>query len=190
MDTYWTRRWNVGRVALVLVGGLAVLSGCAGPRGPVPTAASGGGAVADEASGGFGEVLAAVASAKVPLCAPGEGGAYIPLPPPPGQAAAAAAYFRYLEGRIYQFGPCELPSSRRNELRVFRYGEPQTRDSAIRDMAGRHSRPTASFAVGATYEAQIWSPDPSLDGPVGQAAAAVHFALGRMEHARHLDVGP
>ena len=77
-------------------------------------AASGGGAAGDEATGGFGEVLAAVAKAKIVLCAPGEGGAYIALPPPPGEAAAAAAYFRYLEGRIYQFAPCELPSSRRN----------------------------------------------------------------------------
>lgn len=188
MDTYWTRRWKVGWTTPVLVGVLLVLSGCAGPRGPGPTAASGRGAVGDET--GFGEVLAAVARAKTALCAPGEGGAYIPLPPPPGPAAAAAAYFRYLEGRIYEFAPCELPSSRRNELRVFRYGERETRDSAIRDMAGRHSRPTASFAVGDAYEAQIWSPDPSLEGPVGQAAAAVHFALGRMEHARHLDVGP
>lgn len=189
MDTYRARRWHVGRIALVLMGGLLVTSACARTGGPVPPAATTGGTVGDEVAGGFGEVLAAVAKANIAVCAPGEGGAYIPLPPPPRQAAAVAAYFRYLEGRIYQFGPCELPSSRRNELRIFRYGEAQTRDSAILEMAGRHSRPTASFAVGDTYEAQIWSPDPSLEAPVGQAAAAVHFALGRMEHARHLDVG-
>ena len=189
MDMYRRRRWSVGRIAPFLLGGLLVLSGCARSGGHVSPAVTGG-TVGDEAAGGFGEVLAAVAKAKIVVCAPGEGGAYIPLPSPPGEAAAAASYFRYLEGRIYQFGPCELPSSRRNELRIFPYGEPETRDSAIRDMAARHTRPTASFAVGDTYEAQIWSPDPSLDGPVGQAAAAVHFALGRMEHARHLDVGP
>ena len=188
MDTYWTRRWNLGRVVLVLVGGLLVLSGCARTGAPVPPAAATGSTVGDAAEV-FDEVLAAVAKAKIAVCTPGEGGAYVPLPAPPGQAAAAAAYFRYLEGRIYEFGPCELPSSRRNELRIFRYGEAQTRDAAIRDMAARHSRPTASFAMGDTYEAQIWSPDPSLEGPVGQAAAAVHFALGRMAHARHLDVG-
>lgn len=180
----------MGRIVPVVVGGLLALAGCAGRQGPqadvVPMAA---GAVGGEGADGFAEVLAAVAQAKIALCAPEVGGAYIPLPAPPGQAAAAATYFRYLEGRIYEFGPCEMPPNRRNELRVFRYGEALTRDAAIRDMAGRHSRPTAAFAVGATYEAQIWSPDPSLERPVGQAAAAVHFAIGRMEHSRHLDVG-
>ena len=190
MDTYRRRRWSVGRIAPFLLGGLLVLSGCGPTEGRSPPRSATGGTVGDEAAGGFGEVLTAVASAKIALCAPGEGGAFIPLPSPPGQAAAASAYFRYLEGRIYELGPCELPSGRRNELRVYRYGEADTRDAAIRDMSGRHSRPTSSFAVGDTYEAQIWSPAPSLDGPVGQAAAAVHFALGRMEHARHLDVGP
>ena len=190
MDTYRTRRWRVGRIAPFLVGGFLVLSGCARTGGSIPPAAATDGTVGNEAVGGFGEVLAAVASAKIALCAPGEGGAFIPLPPPPGQAAAAAAYFRYREGRIYEFGPCELPSGRRNELRVFRYGDAETRDAAIRDMAGRHSRPTAAFAVGDTFESQIWSPAPSLEGPVVQAAAAVHFALGRLDRARHLDVGP
>lgn len=176
------------RIVPVLVGGLLALSGCAG--GPAPQAGAAPTATAGEAADGFGDVVAAVGRAKIALCTPGEGGAFIPLPAPPAPAAAAAAYFRYLEGRIYEFGPCGLPVNRRNELRVFRYGEAQTRDAAIRDMAERHSRPTSAFAVGDTYEAQIWSPDPSLEGPVGQAAAAVHFALGRIEHSRHLDVGP
>ncbi len=187
MDTDSTRLWSVMRLAPVLVGGLLALSGCAGAAapqaGPLQPAEG-------EPVRGFGEVLAAVGRAKVALCAPDEGGTYIPLPAPPGQTAAVAAYFRYLEGRIYEFAPCELPSDRRNELRVFRYGEPQTRDAAIRDMSGRHNRPTAAFAVGDTYEAQIWSPDPSLEGPVGRAAAAVHSAIGRMEQSRHLDVAP
>jgi hypothetical protein len=184
MDISWTRRWSGRRVAPVLLGGLIALSGCGGSSpedGAVPPAAATG--------GGFDEVLAAVEGAKIALCTSGEGGAFIPLPAPPADAAAASANFRYLEGRIYDFGPCELPPTRRNELRIFRYAEASTRDAAIREMAGRNTRPTSTFAVGDTYEAQIWSPDPSLEGPVGQAAAAVHFSLGRMERSRHLGLG-
>ena len=187
MDTYRARRWGLGcRVALGL-GGLLALSGC-GRGASTPARAVSPAPV--EAAGGFDDVLAAVDRAKIALCAPAEGGAFIPLPAPPAEAAAAATYFRYLEGRIYQFGPCEAPASRRNELRVFRYGEAETRDAAIRDMARRQTRPTSAFAVGETYEAQIWSPDPSLEGAVGRAAAAVHVAISRVERSRHLDVGP
>lgn len=143
----------------------------------------------DEVAAGFGEVLAAVERAKVALCPSGEGGAYIALPAPPADAAAASANFRYLEGRIYDFGPCELPPTRRNELRIFRYAEASIRDAAIQEMAGRNTRPTSTFAVGDRYEAQIWSPDPSLESPVGQAAATVHFSLGSMERTRHLGLG-
>jgi hypothetical protein len=184
MDISWTRRWSGRHVAPVLLGGLIALSACGGGHSPedavVPAAATG---------GGFEEVLAAVEGAKIALCASSEGGAYIPLPAPPADAAASSANFRYLEGRIYDFGPCELPPTRRNELRIFRYAEVSARDAAIREMAGRNTRPTSTFAVGDTYEAQIWSPDPSLDGPVGHAAAAAHFSLGRMERSRHLGLG-
>jgi len=186
MDTYRAQRWSVGRLVILGVGGMLVLSGC-GRAGPpadaVPPAAI-------DAAGVFEEVAAAVPKARIALCAPAEGGTFIPLPAPAPTAAAAATYFRYLEGRIYEFGPCEAPANRRNELRVFRYVDAGTRDAAIRDMALRHTRPTSAFAVGDTYEAQIWSPAPSLEGPMGQAAAAVHFAISRVEAARHLDVGP
>lgn len=168
------------------LGGLLALSGCGGSGSPQAGAVV---PAPGPATGGFEDVVAAVQRAKIALCEPAEGGAFIPLPAPPAESAAAATYFRYLEGRIYQFGPCEAPANRRNELRVFRYGEAQTRDAAIRDMALRHLRPTSAFAVGDTYDAQIWSPDPSLEGPVGRAAAAVHVAISRVELARHLDVG-
>ena len=147
-------------------------------------------AAADTAADAFRDVVAAVERAKIALCAPGEGGAYIPLPAPPAPAAASAANFRYLEGRIYEFGPCELPPTRRNELRIFRYPDVLARDAAIQEMARRNTRPTSTFAVRDIHEAQIWSPSPSLEGPIGQAAAAVHFSLGSMERSRHLGVGP
>ena len=188
MDTYRRRRWNVGRIGAGLgAAGLLAMVGCGPGGGTRPVAVP---AATAEAAAGFDEVVAAVEKAKIALCTPAEGGAFIPLPAPPGEAAAAASYFRYREGRIYQFGPCDVPSNRRNELRVFRYEEAGTRDAAIRDMSGRHTRPTSAFAVGETYEAQIWSPDPSLESPVGQAAAAVHVAISRVQQARHLDVGP
>ena len=188
MDTKRTRPWSGRSLAPVLLTGLLALSGCGGSPSSedlaAPVAADGGAAVA------FMDVVAAVEKAKVALCTPGEGGAYIPLPAPPAEAAMSAANFRYLEGRIYEFGPCELPPTRRNELRIFRYADVLARDAAIQEMARRNTRPTSTFAVGDTYEAQIWSPSPSLEGPVGQAAAAVHFSLGRMERSRHLGVGP
>jgi hypothetical protein len=190
VDIPWTRRWSSRQIAPVLLGGLIALSGCGGGQGRQDgDAVAGANAVHGDAPDRFVEVLAAVEGAKVALCASGEGGAYIPVPAPPADAAAASATFRYLEGRIYDFGPCELPPTRRNELRIFRYDDASTRDAAIREMAGRNTRPTSTFAVGDTYEAQIWSPDPSLESPVGQAAAAVHFSLGRMERTRHLDLG-
>jgi len=168
------------------VAGLLILAGCGGDAGPravtVPVAAH-------DPAGGFEAVIAAVGRANIAVCAPTEGGDFIPLPAPAGPAAAAAAYFRYREGRIYGFAPCQAPAKERNELRIFRYDDRETRDAAIREMAGRPSRPTSAFAVADTYEAQIWSPDPSLEGPVGQAAAAVHFAISRVERTRHLDVG-
>jgi hypothetical protein len=190
MDTQSTRRWGGRHLAPVLLGGLLVLAGCGGGQSQQETVAQEvGAAVHDDGPSGFKEVVAAVERAKIALCASGEGGAYIALPAPPAQTAAAAANFRYLEGRIYEFGPCELPATRRNELRIFRYAEALSRDAAIQEMARRNTRPTSTFAVGDTYEAQIWSPDPSLEGPVGQAAAAVHFSLGRMERSRHLGLG-
>jgi hypothetical protein len=188
MDMYRLRRWSRERAAVALgAGALLVLCGCGGGH---PSRGGAGPAVAAGSAGAFDEIVAAVGQARIALCTPAEGGAYVALPAAGGEAAATASYFRYLEGRIYQFGPCDAPANRRNELRLFRYADADTRDSAIRDMAARHTRPTSAFAVGDAYEAQIWSPDPSLEGPVGQAAAAVHVAISRVERARHLDVEP
>lgn len=190
MDIPLNRRWSGPHIAPLLLGGLIALAGCGGGQSPQDDAVQAAAATVDDGvASGFGQLLAAVERAKVALCPSGEGGAYIALPTPPAEAAAASANFRYLEGRIYDFSPCELPPTRRNELRIFRYAEASTRDAAVREMAGRNTRPTSTFAVGDTYEAQIWSPAPSLESPVGQAAAAVHFSLGRMERTRHLDLG-
>lgn len=173
-------------VVAIATGAVLALAACGGegqvhPGNAAPSPAS---------AGAFDEVLAAVQPARVPWCAGPAGEAYIPLPAPPAESAAAASYFRYLEGRIYQFGPCGVAAEDRNELRIFRYPDAVARDAAIRDISARYLRPTASFAVGDTLDAEIWSPNPSLEGPVGRAAAAVHGALGQMTGSRHLDVGP
>ena len=176
-------RRQVG-IGIGTAGVLLALTACGGGGGrpaavgaPPPTAA-------------FDEVVAAAQLSKVPWCPQDDGTAYVALAAPPAETAGAASYYRYLAGRIYQFGPCEAPAARRNELRLFRYPDATARDAAIHDMSTRASRPTASFAVGDDLDAEIWSPDPSLEGPIGQAAAAMHSALGHMAGSRHLDVEP
>jgi hypothetical protein len=172
------------RTGTVLLCLLLCLAAC-GRATPAPAPAAPAGDAA-----GFDQVVAVVGQAGIAWCPSPEGGAFVPVPAPPEATADAAPYFRYLEGRIYQFGPCSAPADRRNELRIFRYADATLRDAAIRSMARRNSRPTAAFAFDDTIDAEIWSPDPSLEGPLGQAAAAVHAALGRSGHARHLEVEP
>ena len=135
----------------------------------------------------FSLLAGAVEAAKVAVCEPEEGGAYIALPAP--QAAARdLSYFRYLEGRIYEFGPCQLAPGARNELRAYRYTDTAGRDQALTDVARRNTRPTSTFAFRDTYAVEIWSPEPSLDTPAGQAAAQVHSAVAQVPQARHHDV--
>lgn len=131
----------------------------------------------------YGEVVAALATVKVPICG------QVDLPKPAAEAAQSARWFRYRAGRIYEFGPCQLAAGNRNEVRVYRYPDPAARDTALRDQARRGTRPTSTFAVRDVDAVEIWSPGPSLESPVGQAAATVHSAIARIPGARHLDVG-
>lgn len=136
----------------------------------------------------YGELVGAVEDAKVPLCPTAEGGSFIPLPAPSTAAARDFSYFRYLEGRIYEVGPCQLEAGKRNEVRIYRYADEATRDAAIKDVSVRQTRPTSTFAFGDVHALEIWSPEPALDSPVGQAAATVHAAIAEVPEARHLDV--
>lgn len=136
----------------------------------------------------FAALVAAIEEAKVAVCEPEESSAYIPLPAPQAAAARESSYFRYAEGRIYEFGPCQLPAGGRNELRAFRYEDGATRDQALVDVTRRNTRPTSTFAYQDLYAVEIWSPEPSLDSPAGQAAAQVHSAIARVPRARHHDV--
>ena len=138
--------------------------------------------------GAFGEVVAALQRAEVRMCEPAEGGAYIPLPAPSDPTARELSYFRYVEGRIYEFGPCQLPPGGRNELRAFRYPDTASRDTALTDVSRRNTRPTSTFVFRDVYALEIWSPEPALDSPAGQVAALVHTTLARVPQAQHHDV--
>lgn len=171
------------------LGGLLALGACGG--GDVATDAATDAAVetpSDAGGAAYAELVGAVEEAKVPLCPTAEGGTFIPLPAPSTAAARDFSYFRYLEGRIYEVGPCQLEEGRRNELRIYRYPDEATRDAAIRDVSVRQTRPTSTFAYGDVHALEIWSPEPALDSPVGQAAATVHSAIAEVPGARHLDV--
>lgn len=179
-------RTAVARSAVVAVAvALAVaLAGCGeGGSGAGQQVAAG-----DGGDTRFDRLVEAVLGARVPMCEPEEHQGYIPLPAPAAAAAQDFSYFRYLEGRIYEFGPCQLAPGARNELRAYRYRDTGTRDQALTDVARRNLRPTSTFAFEDLFAVEIWSPEPSLDSPAGQAAAQVHTAISRVPQARHHDV--
>jgi hypothetical protein len=139
----------------------------------------------------YGQVVTAVTGADVALCRPADAPArldYIPLPALTVSDTDTASYRRYLNGRLYEFGPCQLAPGHRNELHVYRFPDGAVRDSALRDVAQLGTHPTATFAFRDVYALEIWSPEPSLDSPIGQAAAEVHSALGRLPQSHHLDL--
>ena len=171
-------------MAAAAVAAAVALAGCGGGgsgTGQMVTAGDSGGTE-------FDRLAAAVEGAKVPLCQPEEHEGFIPLPAPAAPAAREFSYFRYVEGRIYEFGPCQLPPGARNELRAYRYDDTATRDQALTDVSRRNTRPTSTFAFEDLYAVEIWSPEPSMDSPAGQAAAQVHSAMSRVPQARHHDV--
>ncbi|MGH9225479.1 MAG: hypothetical protein ACRD2W_17230 [Acidimicrobiales bacterium] len=174
-------------VIAVAVGGLAACGGAGSEPG------TSGAAAPDAASGAaYGDLLGALDRVKVPTCQPAEaearGAGFIALPAPAAEAARDHSWFRYREGRIYEFGPCQLASGKRNELRIFRYADTAARDLALREIARRGTRPTSTFAYLDVHAVEIWSPEPSLDSPVGQLAAQVHSAIGALPQAWHPDL--
>ena len=173
------RRWLVVTAA---IGGLAAC----GTGAEVATEAAS--PVNRAAPPAYGTMLAALDRVKVPTCPPAEGGGFIALPAPAAEAAQGRSWFRYLEGRIYEFGPCQLAPGKRNELRIYLYPDVAARDTALRDIGQRGTRPTSTFAYQDLVAIEIWSPEPSLESPVGQLAQAVHSAIGATPQARHLDL--
>ncbi len=176
------------RVRTIVIAGAVVavvtLAGCGGGGSETGQTLTAG----DSRETEFDRLAQAVEGAKVAICEPEEHSGFIPLPAPAEPAARDFSYFRYVEGRIYEFGPCQLPPGARNELRAYRYDDTATRDQALTDVSRRNTRPTSTFAFEDLYAVEIWSPEPSMDSPAGQAAAQVHSAMSRVPQARHHDV--
>lgn len=172
-------------VTTVATVALLLLAGCSGaaPRHTAHAQLAPDG----DSGGAYEEVVSAIEHAGVAVCPSGEA-TYVTLPRPSAQAATASSAFRYLDGRIYELAPCDLPTGRRNELRAYRYADSSERDTALRDAAARMIRPTATFAFRDVYALELWSPTPSLDTPAGRAIAEAHAAIARVPQAHHLDV--
>lgn len=189
------KRRRADRAVTRVIGGLSVLAvtACGGgggvPIGPASgaTGGSGGEPPISADPPAYGDLLRAIEGANVALCPTDDPEGFVPLPAPSAAAARDYSYFRYLDGAIYEFGPCQLSAGRRNELRLYRYPDPSTRDTALVDLSRRQTRPTSTFAFREVLAVEIWSPEPALDSPVGQAAATVHSAISEVPDARHLD---
>lgn len=189
-----TQRLNYLRRGVVIAVALGALAACGSPAEPSASAAATNAAPPDNpaSTAAYADLLGALNRVKVPTCTPPEaaGAGFIALPAPSAEAAREHSWFRYQEGRIYEFGPCQLAPGRRNELRIYRYANSDARDLALREISGRGTRPTSTFAYRDLHAVEIWSPEPSLDSPVGQLAAQVHVAIGALPTAWHLDLEP
>ncbi len=122
------------------------------------------------------EMVDALDESQAPLCPPGE---HRPAPAVPGDAAAP--HFRYLDGRIYELGPCELPLDQRGELRVYRYADTAARDAAAASSLDRNPRPTFMWTSGEHLLVEEWlfdraEADPAFD----EVAGEVHDAMAGM----------
>jgi len=177
-------RWKFTVAAAALCGLVACGSG------PQETVGTGGAQAPPDPA--YAALLGALERVEVPTCTPAEAAntGYIALPAPAPEAGHDHSWFRYREGRIYEFGPCQLASGKRNELRIYRYADTTARDLALRDIATRSTRPTSTFAYLDLHAVEIWSPEPSLESPVGQLAQKVHSSIGAMREAWHLDLEP
>ena len=185
MRTTWVR-WLTVAAALAATG--TVVAGCGAGGDEVRAGGDAATGPDREAAAAYGVLTGLLKGVDVPTCEPAEGGGFVPLPAPAAEAAQAHSWFRYLEGRIYEFGPCQLVPGKRNELRIYRYPDTAARDTALREIATRGTRPTSTFAYGDRVAVEIWSPEPSLESPVGQLAQAVHSAIGALPQAWHLDL--
>ncbi len=96
--------------------------------------------------------MAILVDRDLPLC-PRELGY---RPAPAGDPEAASSHFRYVEGRIYELGACDLPLERRGELRVYRYDGQGRRDDASRSSSERNARPDVMWTYGDRFLIEEW----------------------------------
>lgn len=95
---------------------------------------------------------------------------------------AAAAHFRYLDGRIYELGPCELPLQQRGELRVYRFAHAAQLDAAAESSLDRNPRPTFMWTSGDDLLVEEWIFNPAERDPAfDEVAGEVHDAMAGMD---------
>lgn len=135
------------------------------------------GTVDPQAAAAYEPLGAALGEAQVALCPPGE---HSPAPAVTG--SATAPHFRYLDGRIYELGPCELLLEQRGELRVYRYADGALRDEAAESSLDRNPRPTFMWTSGDGLLVEEWLFDPAEPGPgFDEVAGEAHDAVSGME---------
>lgn len=163
-------------VAAMLMGSALVFSACGGDEASPPDAAPA--AVDPRAAAAYQEVDDALADSEVPLCpGPGE---FRPAPATDG-SSAAAPHFRYVDGRIYELGPCDLPLEQRGELRVYRYEDTAQRDEAAASSLARNPRPTFMWTSGDHLLVEEWVFTPAeMDPAFDEVAGTVHDAVSAL----------
>lgn len=159
----------------------AVAVGACGGEDPEP--AGGGsspGVAAGQAEATYQEVAGALDAHQVPLCpAPGEF-----RPAPAGDGSAAAAHFRYVDGRIYELGPCDVPLEQRGEVRVYLYEAAAQRDEAAQSSLDRNPRPTFMWTLGDRALVEEWIFDRTQVGPAfEEVAGTAHDAISELPGA-------
>ncbi len=158
-------------VAVLSVGGAACGGGGGGGEATMAEPAD------PQAAAAYEGVAAALDEAGAPLCLPGEH-----RPAPTVAGTAAAEHFRYVDGRIYELGPCELPLERRGELRVYRYEDTGQRDAAAESSLDRNPRPTFMWRSGEELLVEEWIFDPAERDPAfDEVAGEVHDAVSGLD---------
>jgi hypothetical protein len=162
----------------VVLGSVATVA-CGGDD-PGGETGAGTSAVDPQVDATYQAVDTAIGKAQVPLCPPGEHSSA-----PLVTGSAAAAHFRYLDGRIYELGPCALPLEERGELRVYRYADEALRDAAAESSLDRNPRPAFMWTSGESLLVEEWLFDPAEpDAGFEEVAGDAHDAVSGLEDTR------
>lgn len=134
-------------------------------------------AVDPQAAAAYEPLASALDEAQLPVCPPGEH-----RPAPAVTGSATAAHFQYLDGRIYELGPCELPLEQRGELRVYRYADAAQRDAAAESSLDRNPRPSFMWTSAEGLLVEEWLFDPAEPGPgFDEVAGEAHDAVSGLK---------
>lgn len=138
-----------------------------------------------QASEMYAAVPAILQDRGLPLCLPDAQGFRAA---PPGEPTAPAPHFRYLDGRVYELGSCELALDRRGELRVYRYADSQQRDEAAVTSSRRNARPDVMWTYGDRFLVEEWIFGDGDSNPgFPELANTIHNTISELPEARHFD---